>query len=131
MSDIGMVVHMVAREIGETARRHAHAVEAILVEPMRRSFESKMADAFTGDLVKLAMQRDRIWRGERAVDSALRRNQPDRSDARRGMAEPLPDLPCKRRDRGLAAGAGDGGDCGRLAGKDLRRGKRQRVARIR
>ena len=74
-----------------------------------------MGDAVISDLVELPMQRDRIRRRQRAVDGALRRHQPDGADAGGGMAEPLPDLARERGDRGLAAGAGDGGDRLRVA----------------
>ena len=108
----------------------AHAVQPILVEPVRGGLEREMGDALARDLVELPMQRDRIRRRQRAVDGALRRHQPDGADAGRGMPEPLPDLPREGGDRGLAAGAGDGGDGRGLARKKSRRGQRQRAARI-
>ena len=46
------------------------------------------------------------------------------------MTQPRPDLAREGRDRGLAAGAGDGGDGRGLARKELRRGERQRMAHI-
>ena len=65
-----------------------------------------MRDAFARDFVELAMQRDRIRRRQRAVDGALRRNQPDGADARRSMAEPLPDLARERGATVLRSGTG-------------------------
>ncbi len=35
MRDIGMVIHVVARQIGKTAGADAHAIQPILVEPVR------------------------------------------------------------------------------------------------
>lgn len=35
MRDVGMVIHVVARQIGKTAGGDANAVEPVLVEPMR------------------------------------------------------------------------------------------------
>ena len=125
-----MIIHVVARQIGEAAGRDAHAVETILIEPVRGRFEGEMRDAVARDLVELSMQRDRIGRGQRAVDGALRRYQPDGADAGGGMPEPLPDLAREGGDRGLAAGAGDGGDGRGLLRIKLRRGQRQRAARI-
>jgi hypothetical protein len=71
MRDGRMVIHVVAREIGEAAGRHAHAVEAILVEPVRGGLEGKMRDTLARDLVELPVQRDWIGRRQRAVDGAL------------------------------------------------------------
>ena len=77
------------------------------------------------------MQRDRIGRGQRAVDSALRRHETNGPDARGCITETLPDLPGEHRDRSLAAGAGDGGDGRGLTGIEFCRGERQRASRIR
>ena len=41
MRDIGMIIHVVARQIGEAAGGDAHAVEPVLVEPVRRRFEAR------------------------------------------------------------------------------------------
>ena len=131
MRDVGMVIHVVAREIGETAGGDAHAVEPVLVEPVRRGLEGEMGDALAGDFVELPVQRDRIRRGQRAVDGALRRHQPDGADAGRCVTEPLPDLAREGGDRGLAAGAGDRRDGLRLPRIKFRRGQRQRAARVR
>ena len=108
----------------------AHAVEAILIEPVRGGLEGEMRDALARDLVELPMQRDRIRRRQRAVDGALRRDQADGADAGGGVPEPLPDLPREGGDRGLAAGAGHRRNRRGLRGKESRRGQRQRAARI-
>src|SRR6266702_646928 len=89
-----------------------------------------MGDAVARDLIELAMQRDRIRRGQRAIDRALRRHQTDGADAGGGLSQPLPDLARKRCDRGFAAGAGDGCDGRWLLRIESRRGQRQRAARI-
>ncbi len=113
MRHIRMIIHVVARQVGEAAGRDAHAVEPILVEPMRGGLEGQMRDAVARDFVELPVQRDRIRRRQRAVDRALRRNQSDGADAGGGVAEPLPDLAREGGNRSLAAGAGDGCDrCG-------------------
>ena len=82
----------------------------ILVEAVRRGFDREMRDAFAGERVERTVQRHRIRRGQRAVSLAARRNDADRADARGALAERAPDLPRESGDRGLAAGAGDGGD---------------------
>ena len=46
------------------------------------------------------------------------------------MSQRLPDLPQKHGDRGLAAGAGDGGKIVPAGGKKARRGKREGAAHI-
>ena len=130
MRDIRMVIHVVAGEIGEAAGGDAHAVEPILIEPVRGSLERKMRDAIARDFVELAMQRDRIRRRQRAVNNSLRRDQSDGADTGGGMTEPLPDLARKGGDGSLAAGAGDGGDCRRLLRIEFRCGQRQRAPRI-
>ena len=85
-----MIVEMVAADIGEAAGRDAHAVEPVLVEAVRGRFHRQMRHALAGELVERAMQRDRIGRGQRAVDLALRRDQADGADARRRLADALP-----------------------------------------
>ena len=35
MRDVGMIIHVVARQVGKAAGRDAHAVEAVLVKPVR------------------------------------------------------------------------------------------------
>ena len=47
-----MVVEMVARQVGEAAGREPHAVEPVLVEPVRRGFEREMGDALARELVE-------------------------------------------------------------------------------
>ena len=130
MRDVRMIIHVVARKVGEAAGRDAHAIEPELVEPVRRGLEGEMRHAIARDLVELPVKRDRIRRRQRAVDRALRRNQPDGADAGGGMTEPLPYLARKRCDRSLAAGAGHCRNrCG-LPRIETRRRARQRKARV-
>ena len=130
MCDGRMIIHVVARQIGEAGRRNAHAVEPVLVEAVRGRLEGEMRDAVARDLVELPMQRDRIRRRQRSVDGALRRDQADGADAGRDMAQLFPYLAREGGDRGLAAGAGHGRDRRRLHGEELRRGERERAARV-
>ncbi len=130
MRDVGMIIHVVARQIGEAAGLNPHAVETILVETMRGGLERQMGNAVAGDLVELAMQRDRIGCRQRAVDGAFVRDEADGADARAGVTEPLPDLARERRDRGLAAGAGHRRDRRGLPRIESSRGECQRAARI-
>ena len=57
---IRMVIHVVARQVGEAARDDTHTVQPILIEPVRGRLKGEMRDAFGGDFVELPMQRDQI-----------------------------------------------------------------------
>ena len=130
MRDVGMVIHVVARQVGEAAGVDPDPVQPELIEPVRGRLEREMGDALAGDFIELPMQRNRIRRRQRSVDGSLRRYQADGADAGRGMAEPLPDLAREGGDGSLAAGAGDGGDGRGLPRIKLRRRQRQRATRI-
>ena len=125
-----MIIEMIARQIGEGAGGDAHAVEPMLVEAVRRSFQRQMGDALAGQLIERAVQFDRIGRGERAVFFAPRRDHADGADAGGVKPERGPDLPREGGDRGLAAGAGDRGDGAGLAREKFRRRQGQRAARV-
>jgi len=99
---------MIAADIGEAARRDPHAIEPVLVEAVRGGLDGEVGHAFTRELIERAVQRDRIRRGERAVDLARRRNEPDGADARRLITERAPDLPCEGSNGSLSTGAGNG-----------------------
>ena len=128
--DVGVIIHVVARQIGKSAGADPQPVEPVLIKAVRGCFQREMADALAGDFIDGTMQRDRIGRGQRAIDGALRRHQTDGADAGRCQPLPLPDLPRERRNRGLAGSAGDRGNGGRLARIKPGRGQRQRAARI-
>src|SRR5581483_3530801 len=103
MRNVTMVIHVIAREVGEGAGLDAHAIEPELIEPVRGGFERQMRDALARDLVELTLQRDRIGRGQRAIESLLSRNQANGSDAGGFMPEPLPDLAREGDNGSLAA----------------------------
>ena len=83
----------------------------MLVEAVRRRLDREMRDAFAGELRRAcgAARPDRAWsasrRSRRCGDTT-----PMVPMLAAAMAERRPDLPREGRDRGLAAGAGDGGD---------------------
>ena len=58
-----MIIEMVARQIGEGAGGDAHAVEPVLVEPVRGGFQRQMRDAFAGERDRAcdAVRPDRAW----------------------------------------------------------------------
>ena len=89
-----------------------------------------MGHALASQAIERAMQFDRVGRGERAVLLAARRDHADGADARSLSPERRPDLPGESGDRGLTAGAGDGGDHARLTREEGGGAERQRPARI-
>ena len=74
-----------------------------------------MVDAAFCQFGEIAVEAHRIGRGQRAGAPPGRRYQPKRAEARRRVAERCPDFAREMGDRGLAVGAGDGGDRARLA----------------
>src|SRR5919108_4495954 len=87
-----MIVEMITAKISESAGGNAHAVEAALIESMRGGFDGEVGHAFAGELIEGAVERHRVRCGERAVDFALWRDEPDGADARGRMAERRPYL---------------------------------------
>ena len=79
---------------------------------------------------QVAMQCRRIGRRQRPGPPARWGYQPERAEACRGVARHRPDFAGEMSDRGLAVGAGDGGDDARLAAVKPRRHKRQPTPRI-
>ena len=61
---------VIARDVGESRRRHIDPVETELVEPMARGFEREMIDAFVLQPRELSMQLDRIGRRVRELHVA-------------------------------------------------------------
>ena len=83
--DRRVIVHVVARQIGEGAGGEAHAVEPLLVEAVRRGLHREMRDAARGEPVEGLMQRDRVRRRQRSVNGQRARDDADRPD-RGGLA---------------------------------------------
>ena len=119
--EVRMIVEMIARDVGECRRGKVQAIEPVLIEPMRRSFDREMADAIAGQGLKRAMQLDRVGCGQCAVAFAARRNDTNCADARGLVAVRRPDLPRERCHRSFAARPGDGGNGTRLASEEFRR----------
>ena len=113
-----VIIEMIAREVGEGGGREPHAVEPLLLDPMRRGFEREMGHAIGRQHREAGVEADRIRRGERSVDAGLRRDDPDRPERGGLMAESLPDLAAEGRDRRLAARAGDRDDRAGLCGME-------------
>ncbi len=122
---------MVAAEIGEGRRAQAQAVEAMLVEAVRRRLDRQMGDALARQAIERAMHLDRIGRGQTAVFRFTRRDDAKRAEIAGAVAKPPPDLPHEMGDRGLAGGAGNRNDGRRLPRIEPRRRQRHRAARVR
>ncbi len=125
-----VVVHVVAAEIGEAGGADADAVQAVLVEAVARCFQRRVGDPLPGQPVELGVEGHRIGRGQAAVFGALAADHADGAEARRLLAGGGEDLADEDRDRGLAAGAGDGDEMLRLARVEARRHQGERPARL-
>ena len=82
----GMVVEVIAAEVGEGGRLQPHAVEPELIEAVRRRLEGQVRDAFGRQLGQRPVQRHRIGRRQSAVDAAVGLHQAD--GAERGRLVP-------------------------------------------
>ena len=120
-----VIVEMIAAEIGEARRIEAHAVEAALVDAVRGRLHGKARDAIVRQTVEALVQGDRIGRRQRAVGCAVRRDDAERADARRLVAQMREELAREIGDRALAARSGDGDDFVRLLRIEARGGERQ------
>ena len=120
-----MIIHVIARDVGESRCSHIDPVETELIEPVARGFQRQMLDAFLLQPRELGMQRDRIGRRVRELHVPGRRI--DAEVPRLAALRPCerPDLPQERGDRRLAVGAGDGGDAVRLRAVEFRRHLRE------
>ena len=58
--DGAVIVEVVARKIGEAGGGEADAVEALLLDAVRRGFEGEMGDPVAGERVEALVQPDRI-----------------------------------------------------------------------
>ena len=128
--DRRVIVHVVAGQIGEGAGGETNAVEPLLVEAVRRGLHREMRDARVGEPIEGSMQLDRVRRRQRSVDGQRARDDADRAERGGLAAERTPDLPDEGRDRGLAAGAGDGDDGFGLPREEARGGARERGAGV-
>ena len=81
-----VVIHVVARQVGEAGGGEPDAVEALLVEPVRGGLHRQMGDAVRRQPRQSLMQRDRIGRRQRAIDRQRARD--DADGAERGGLEP-------------------------------------------
>src|SRR5665811_2503622 len=98
---------MIAREVGEGARRQHHAVEAALLQTMTGGFERQMGDAIARKPRENGVKLDGLRRGVPQSLRAVWTDDTDRAEARGLKARFRPKLAQERRDRSLAVGAGD------------------------
>ena len=112
---------MLVRQIGEAGGRQTQAVQAMLIQPMARCFDGGMRHALPRQGGEVLMQLHRIGRGEAGVALKPGRDDAERAHARRLEAERRPDVAQEVHGRGLAVGAGDGGNGGGLQAGEGRR----------
>ncbi len=125
-----VIVEMVARQVGEGRRGEREPVEAELVEAVARCLERDVIDAGARQRLQRAVERHRVGRRQAAGLGEIGADDAERAEARRAPAVALPDLAGEGRDRGLAVGAGDGGDGGGLGRVEARRHQREAAARV-
>ena len=125
-----VVIEMVAGEIGERADLDPHPVEPALIKSMRGSLDPHMAYAIPGEFIQGLVKPNGIGCGERAGDFSTGRDEPKRPDARSLPPQLGPDLAHEGDHRGLAAGAGDRRDHGRLLREDAGGRLRERAPGI-
>ena len=123
-----MIVEMIAAEIGEARRIEAHAVEAALVDPVGGRLHGKARHAIVrARRSRVSCREIGIGRRQRAVGCAVRRDDAERADARRLVAQMREELAREIGDRALAARSGDGDDLVR-AGADRSATRRERAS---
>ena len=128
--EIGVIVEMVAGDVGESDRRDVDAVETILIETVARRLQRQMVDAVFRHLRQKTMRFDGVRRRVRERMHAVLRHHADRAHAGGLEARRIPDLAQEHGDGRLAVGAGDGRDRPGLRAEKLRRHARQPRAGI-
>ena len=117
--------------IGEGGCGQAQPIDPMLIEAVAGRLDDQILDAGARQLGRQPVKRDRVRRGQAALARCIRGLQAQRAQARRRVPEAGPQLPGERRDRGLAAGAGDRRHDARLPCEKTRRDPRQRRPRLR
>ncbi len=125
-----MVVEVIAGQVGERRSSDRDTIEAKLRQTVARCLDRDVLDAAFGQLGEIAMQADRVGRGQRPGAPPGRRYEAERAEARRRVAERGPDLAREMGHRGLAVGAGDGGNRARLAPVEPRGEESEAALRI-
>ena len=122
---------MVAGQVGEGGGGDRDAVEPELVEAVARRLDRDVLDAGRGQLGEIAMQRDRVGRRQRAGTAARAgATRPSVPRLAAGWPSAVQISRGEMRDRGLAVGAGDGGDRLRLPAVKARREQREAALRV-
>ena len=104
---VGVIVHVVAGDVGERRRSDADAIQPVLREPMAGRLQRQVLDAVFRELGEHAVQGNGIGRG--VFKGSPRAIGVDAEGAEGGSvaARGPPDLAREVRHRGLAVGAGD------------------------
>ena len=131
MRHVAVVIEVIPRQVGKRRSGDRQTVEPELVEAVTRSFDRHVLDASPGQLGEIAVQRHGIGGRQRAGPAFGGGHQPERAEARRRLAEGRPDLAREMDHRGLAVGAGNGGNRSRLPAVQARCHQRQAAVRVR
>ena len=132
-----MVVEMVAAEIGEASDMDVQTVEAVLRQTVAACLERQMRHPGGCQRLQRGVKADGVGRcqGRQAKHASLHLARvgplkPERADGGRVPGCARPDLAQEFRCRGLAVGAGDGGNHARLTAPEPGGGKGQFAARL-
>jgi len=121
---------VVARQVGEPGGGEPHAVQAELGEPVAGCFEGGAVGPRPGQRRQLAVQGDRVGRGQRAGARPGRADHPERANGGGGQTHRAPDLAREGGRRGLAVGARHRDAGAGRAGMEACRNLGQAAARI-
>ena len=123
-----MIIQVVASQVGKPSRRDPCAVQAELVQTVRRRLQGGVLHAGAGQPRKAFRQADGIGGGEPGTRREARRDQAQRAEAGGLVTGQGPDLAQEFHGTGLAVGAGDGDDGSGLRSGQQRRDSRQPLA---
>jgi hypothetical protein len=128
---VGMIIEVVARQVGEGAGHDRQPFVAVLRQAVARGFVGDVSDAFAREPGHVREEGHDVRRGQPGRDAFVGGGHPERADRGRAMAAHAPDLPGHLDGRGLAVGARDRDDRLGNRAEELRRELREGPARLR
>ena len=118
---VGVVVEVIAPEVGECGRSQSHTVQAMLRQPVARCFHCRVRNTLTSEFGEHTVEGDRVRGGQRTAFSTARRYDTRRADLRGLQTIRRPNLAKEADDRRLARRPRDCSDGRRLICEPLRR----------
>ncbi len=127
---IGVIVHVIARDIGQRRRLQPHPVDAMLCQTVAGRLHRRVGTAFVRQPRQQRVQSHRLRRGhaQRLLEALTLDTRC--AECRCGQPQRCPDLPREAGDRGLAVGPRDGHHRFRLLPVERRCNPRQHGPRI-